>query len=114
MMKNDSNIGMAMLSSEGSNEHIKFDESAYASRRIPNPKPQTIMHNTNYVGSKFASGYDLKDPALMQDSTGNVGRRPTTGGNYGMSSNAVRKVRDLRAQVEPESQTFIGQTPELS
>ena len=29
MTKNASNIGMAMLFSEGSNEHIKYDESAY-------------------------------------------------------------------------------------
>ena len=61
------------------------------------------MHTTGYNGSKFASGCDLKDPALMQDTMGTNGRRPATGGNYGMSSTNARRVRDLRNQVDPES-----------
>ena len=74
------------------------------------------MHQTNYPGSKFASGYDLNNPNLINNTGAQSGRRPVTGGNYGSKSNVNRKKRDLRSQVDQENNISAGKiddTPDI-
>ena len=94
---------MAILSSEGSVEAFRYEEADHYDANKNLQQKVGNMHKTNYHGTKFASGYDLKDPALMKDNGGQSGRRPATGGNYGSKSTAIRKRRDLRAQNDTET-----------